>query len=109
VTLTIYSPENIQAGDRQQIFTGAGSIAFSKGGRVSAEWAYSGTGGAAAAVQLMVDALAGQEGEIVFPSLLTVNSVVLIDGDNDNLILSGYGRATGLVAGSTNDVLDIIG
>jgi putative cofactor-binding repeat protein len=38
VTLTIYSPENIKAGKRQQIFSGSGTVAFTNGGTVYPEW-----------------------------------------------------------------------
>jgi len=38
VTLTIYSPENIEAGPRQQIFDGNGNIASTRLGRWEAGW-----------------------------------------------------------------------
>jgi len=38
MTLTIHSPENIDAGKRQQIFSGTGKVAFSVGGTVYPEW-----------------------------------------------------------------------
>lgn len=37
-TLTIYSPENIQAGARQQIFAGTGDLRFTIGGRINSAW-----------------------------------------------------------------------
>lgn len=37
-TLTIYSPENIMASPRSQLFAGDGSVAFTKTGIGSAEW-----------------------------------------------------------------------
>jgi len=37
-TLTFYSPEHIIAGDRQQIFTGAGDIVFTSAGRAYPDW-----------------------------------------------------------------------
>jgi hypothetical protein len=38
VTVTPYSPENIIAGDRQQIFTGSGKVKFTKGGTIHPGW-----------------------------------------------------------------------
>jgi hypothetical protein len=44
-TLTVYSPENIIASSRQQIFSGLGAISFSsRGGQIYPEWWYSGSG-----------------------------------------------------------------
>ena len=37
-TFTIYSPEHIKAGHRQQIFNGLGSVVFTTGGKVFADW-----------------------------------------------------------------------
>jgi hypothetical protein len=42
-TLTINSPANIQAAPNQQIFTGAGTVAFTENGVVYPDWWYSGS------------------------------------------------------------------
>lgn len=37
-TVTVYAPENILAGDRQQIVSGSGTLAFTTGGTAYAGW-----------------------------------------------------------------------
>lgn len=107
-TLTIYSPENIIAQPNQQIFTGSGTIAFTKGGTVYPDWwganSTPGTTDMTAEIGAAYTALQGTNGcgiVKLLPATYAVADLSFAKNDNqEGLNIEGSGRATTIVPAS---------
>ena len=89
-TLTIYSPENIQASKRQQIFTGSGSIAFTRPGEIYPQWWGAAADGSTDDIDAINSAFGMTEGSVVYfpPGQYVISEPIVAS-------LSFYGAGSG--------------
>jgi Pectate lyase superfamily protein len=92
-TLSFGSPENIIAGDRQQIMTGIGVLAFAEGGRVPVFWcgaAGDGSTDDSSVIQIAIDSIHEYGGTVFFPKSVYYLSSELVVKNSDT-VRSAYG------------------
>jgi len=109
ITFTIYSPENIIAGDRQQIFTGLGAAVFTVGGTVHPEWwgenATQGTTDMTAEILAAYEAVkaAGRGTVKLLNSQYAVADLVFTQNTNGNgITIAGSGQGTKIVPAASH-------
>jgi len=91
-------------------YNSTGRVTFGSGTVVNPKWW--GPDGVSdnVEVQYAVDSLAGSGGVIDITQIYYLSSPVLIDGDNDDLIVRGYGKyKTGFSASGANDLFNLVG